>query len=319
MVKHFQSVSNLAVDEQVRDVFKSWHDWLFNERKLSGNTRTAYLNDVEAFFCFFSEHIGSNISMVSLQELTITDLRSFLADRKRSGLSNTSMARNVSSIRSFFYFLNKFGHLKNEAINLLTSPKIPQAIPKALEQDEALSLLETSSNTSVQPWVKSRDKAIFALMYGCGLRIGEIIALDGSDIPLSDAIIVNGKGSKQRLVPVIPIIRESVAEYMSLCPFTISKDGPAFFGVRGNRLNPGVIQRSMRAIRGILGLPAIATPHSLRHSFGTHLLMNGGDLRSIQELLGHASLSTTQRYTAVDTNFLKEVHQKFHPRAELKE
>ena len=319
MAKHFQPVSNLVLDQQVLHVFKSWQDWLFNERKLSENTRMAYLKDVEAFFCFFSKHIGSNISMLSLQQLTIADLRSFLADRKRSGLSNTSMARNVSSIRSFFYFLNKFGHLKNEAINLLTSPKIPQAIPKALDEDEALSILEKPSSTNMQPWVKSRDKAIFALMYGCGLRIGEIIALDGSDIPLSDAIIVKGKGNKQRLIPIMPIIRDSVAEYMSLCPFTISKDGPAFFGVRGNRLNPGVVQRSMRLIRGSLGLPATATPHSLRHSFGTHLLVNGGDLRSIQELLGHASLSTTQRYTAIDTNYLKEVHQKFHPRAELKE
>ena len=319
MAKHFQSVSDLAADRQVLDLFKSWQDWLFNERRLSGNTRTAYLSDVESFFCFLSKHIGSNISMVNLQKLSITDFRSFLAHRKRSGLSNTSMARNVSSIRSFFYFLNKFDHLKNEAINLLTSPKIPQAIPKALDKDEALSLLETSSKTAMPPWVKSRDKAIFALMYGCGLRIGELIALDGSDIPLSDAIILNGKGNKQRLVPVIPIIRHSVAEYISLCPFTISKNGPAFFGVRGNRLNPGVVQRSMRAIRGSLGLPNTATPHSLRHSFGTHLLMNGGDLRSIQELLGHSSLSTTQRYTAIDTNYLKEVHQKFHPRAELKE
>ena len=318
MAKHFQSVSELGTDKQVLNVFKGWQDWLFNERRLSGNTRTAYLNDVETFFYFLSKHIGSSISMLNLQQLSITDLRSFLAHRKRSGLSNTSMARNISSIRSFFYFLNKFGHLKNEAINLLTSPKIPQAIPKALDKDEALSLLETTPGTAMQPWVKSRDKAIFALMYGCGLRIGEIIALNGSDIPLSDAIIVNGKGNKQRLVPVIPIIRHSVAEYMSLCPFTISKNGPAFFGVRGNRLNPGVVQRSMRAIRGSLGLPATATPHSLRHSFGTHLLMNGGDLRSIQELLGHASLSTTQRYTAIDTNYLKEVHQKFHPRAELK-
>ena len=168
----------------------------------------AYVKDVEAFCCFFSKHIGSNISMMSLQQLTIADFRSFLADRKRSGLSNTSMARNVSSIRSFFYFLNKFGHLKNEAINLLTSPKIPQAIPKALDKDEALSILEKPSSTTMQPWVKSRDKAIFALMYGCGLRIGEIIALDGSDIPLSDAIIVNGKGNKQRLIPIMPIIRD---------------------------------------------------------------------------------------------------------------
>ena len=221
MAKHFQTGSNLVLDQQVLHVFKSWQDWLFNERKLSENTRMAYVKDVEAFCCFFSKHIGSNINMINLQQLTIADVRSFLADRKRSGLSNTSMARNVSSIRSFFYFLNKFDHLKNEAINLLTSPKIPQAIPKALDKDEALSILEKPSSTTMQPWVKSRDKAIFALMYGCGLRIGEIIALDGSDIPLSDAIIVNGKGNKQRLIPIMPIIRDSVAEYMSLCPFTI--------------------------------------------------------------------------------------------------
>ena len=314
MENHSHVVSNDFIDREVVQVFENWRDWLSSERRLAENTQIAYVNDVTAFFHFFSEHIGSNISMVNLQQLTITDLRSFLANRKRTGLSNTSMARKVSSIRNFFYYLNKFNHLKNEAINLLTSPKIPQAIPKALEQREAFSLLETPHGESTHPWVNARDRAVFSLLYGCGLRIGEIIALNGHDIPLSDSIIVNGKGNKQRLVPVIPIIRELVKAYMEICPFGFSKDGPAFFGVRGQRLNPGVIQRSMRSMRGILGLPPTATPHSLRHSFGTHLLMNGGDLRAIQELLGHASLSTTQKYTAIDTNYLKEVHRKFHPR-----
>ena len=314
MENHSHVVSNDFIDREVVQVFENWRDWLSSERRLAENTQIAYVNDVTAFFHFFSEHIGSNISMVNLQQLTITDLRSFLANRKRTGLSNTSMARKVSSIRNFFYYLNKFNHLKNEAINLLTSPKIPQAIPKALEQREAFSLLETPHGESTHPWVNARDRAVFSLLYGCGLRIGEIIALNGNDIPLSDSIIVNGKGNKQRLVPVIPIICELVKAYMEICPFGFSKDGPAFFGVRGQRLNPGVIQRSMRSMRGILGLPPTATPHSLRHSFGTHLLMNGGDLRAIQELLGHASLSTTQKYTAIDTNYLKEVHRKFHPR-----
>ena len=314
MENHSHVVSNDFIDREVVQVFENWRDWLSSERRLAENTQIAYVNDVTAFFHFFSEHIGSNISMVNLQQLTITDLRSFLANRKRTGLSNTSMARKVSSIRNFFYYLNKFNHLKNEAINLLTSPKIPQAIPKALEQREAFSLLETPHGESTHPWVNARDRAVFSLLYGCGLRIGEIIALNGNDIPLSDSIIVNGKGNKQRLVPVIPIICELVKAYMEICPFGFSKKGPAFFGVRGQRLNPGVIQRSMRSMRGILGLPPTATPHSLRHSFGTHLLMNGGDLRAIQELLGHASLSTTQKYTAIDTNHLKEVHRKFHPR-----
>ena len=314
MENHSHVVSNDFIDREVVQVFENWRDWLSSERRLAENTQIAYVNDVTAFFHFFSEHIGSNISMVNLQQLTITDLRSFLANRKRTGLSNTSMARKVSSIRNFFYYLNKFNYLKNEAINLLTSPKIPQAIPKALEQREAFSLLETPHGESTHPWVNARDRAVFSLLYGCGLRIGEIIALNGNEIPLSDSIIINGKGNKQRLVPVIPIIRELVKAYMEICPFGFSKGGPAFFGVRGQRLNPGVIQRSMRSMRGTLGLPPTATPHSLRHSFGTHLLMNGGDLRAIQELLGHASLSTTQKYTAIDTNYLKEVHRKFHPR-----
>ena len=241
MENHSHVVSNDFIDREVVQVFENWRDWLSSERRLAENTQIAYVNDVMAFFHFFSEHIGSNISMVNLQQLTITDLRSFLANRKRTGLSNTSMARKVSSIRNFFYYLNKFNHLKNEAINLLTSPKIPQAIPKALEQREAFSLLETPHGESTHPWVNARDRAVFSLLYGCGLRIGEIIALNGNDIPLSDSIIVNGKGNKQRLVPVIPIIRELVKAYMEICPFGFSKNGPAFFGVRGQRLNPGVI------------------------------------------------------------------------------
>ena len=264
---------------------------------------------------FLKDHLGSTINVTNLEQLNVRDFRSYLVRRKQTGLSNTSMARTVSSIRNFFSYASKVKGVQNNSINLITSPKIPESLPKALNKEQTRSIIEMSANVSEVPWVQARDKAIFLLLYGCGLRIGEVIALDAKDVPMSETALIKGKGGKQRVVPVLPVVQRAVEIYLSKCPYHVSDDTPAFFGIRGKRLNPGVVQRLMRKMRTALGLSNSATPHSLRHSFGTHLLVNGGDLRAIQELLGHTSLSTTQRYTEVNSEHLKQVHTNYHPRA----
>ena len=304
--------SRITVDLAV--ICRAWQHWVTFERKLSIHTQKAYERDLTMFFIFISEHIGSTLDLIALQKLTISDFRAHLAECKRNGLSNGSVARNVSSIRSFFRYISVNYNIQNIAINMITSPKISHSLPKALTQEEANSVLADTSNTSNLQWVKARDISIFYLLYGCGLRIGEVISLNGSDIPLSETIMVDGKGGKQRLIPVLPAVQTAVKLYVNLCPFNLADNGPAFLGVRGKRLNPGVVQRTMRKVRAALQLSDSATPHALRHSFGTHLLINGGDLRSIQELLGHASLSTTQRYTEVNSAHLQQVHKNAHPR-----
>ncbi|MBH68505.1 MAG: recombinase XerC [Rhodospirillaceae bacterium] len=294
--------------------YRAWQRWVTFERKLSIHTQRAYERDLKMFLIFISEHIGSTVNLTTLQKLSISDFRAYLADCHRNGLSNGSIARNLSSLRSFFRYISVNNNVQNIAINMITSPKIPHSLPKALTQEEANSVLTDTSNTSNLQWVKARDIAIFYLLYGCGLRIGEVISLNGADMPLSKTIVVDGKGGKQRLIPILPAVQTAVELYLNLCPYNLADDGPAFLGVRGKRLNPGVIQRTMREVRATLQLSDSATPHALRHSFGTHLLINGGDLRSIQELLGHASLSTTQRYTELNSTHLQQVHKNAHPR-----
>ena len=225
------------------------------------------------------------------------------------------MGRALSALRSFFRYLDKNDLASNQAIRSVKRPKTPHAVPKPLSPEAALASIDMVDALDVTPWVAARDTAILMLLYGCGLRISEALGMQREDAPLRDAIRIVGKGNKERVVPVLPVVAESVEAYVGLCPFVMPADGPLFIGVRGKRLNPGVVQRQMRQVRAALGLPDTATPHALRHSFATHLLSSGGDLRSIQELLGHASLSTTQRYTEVNTDQLQRVYRESHPRA----
>jgi integrase/recombinase XerC len=224
----------------------------------------------------------------------------------------------MSSVRGFFRFLEKRGLARNAAIGMVGAPRPPKSVPKALGVAEALEAIGSVGGLGRERWLAARDTALLMLLYGCGLRIGEALALDRADAPRGDALVVTGKGRKQRLVPVLPAVKQALADYLALCPYKGSGDDPLFVGARGERLNSGVAQRQVRRLRAALDLPETATPHAFRHSFATHLLAGGGDLRTIQELLGHASLSTTQRYTDVDAKHLEAVYLRAHPRARAK-
>ena len=298
-----------------REAIADWRTWMEHERRVSPNTIDAYCRDLAAFFIFMAEHLGAVPSLSNLESLDARDYRSFLAQRSRHGLSPSSVARCMSTIRNFYRFLNRTRGISNAVIKTIRSPRAQKLIPKPLDSSQAKDLLTTIKDTQGEPWLIARDLALFSLLYGCGLRIAEGLSLNDADVKDLDTVRVTGKGNKQRIVPVLPSVGESIENYLNLRPFQYSPNDALFRGLRGKRLNPGVVQRRMRELRKTLGLPETATPHALRHSFATHLLSAGGDLRTIQELLGHSSLSTTQRYTKVDANRLFEVYQKSHPRS----
>jgi integrase/recombinase XerC len=293
----------------------AWRDWLAGERRLAANTVVAYEHDVAAFLTFLGRHLGGPASLDDLSRLTPSDFRSYLADGSARGLARPSLARGLAAVRSFFRFLDRRGVAHVPAIHAVGTPRTPRRLPKPLTVRDALDSLSAVQDLSDEPWIALRDTALLTLLYGCGLRIGEALALTRAQAPKGDALVVRGKGGKERVVPVLPVVAHAIADYLSACPMPLPADGPLFVGVRGRPLNAGVAQRQMRRLRMLLGLPETATPHAFRHSFATHLLAGGGDLRTIQELLGHASLSTTQRYTDVDAAHLAAVHRRAHPRA----
>ena len=297
------------------EAVKAWQLWLGAERRCSDHTLDAYGRDLSNFFAFQAQHQGQLPDLAVLAQIGTNDVRAWLAARTAEGLARSSLARSMSTLRNFFHYLDRNELVHNPVIAKVKGPRPPHSIPKALSQDETLDALKQAAIMYDDPWLAARDVALFTLLYGCGLRLGEALSMNGSDIPKSATMVITGKGRKQRLVPVLPIVRDSIADYLAQCPYVIGPTDPLFIGARGDRLNPGVVQRQMRRLRPHLGLPDTATPHALRHSFATHLLAGGGDLRTIQELLGHASLSTTQRYTSVDAAALLRVHQKAHPRA----
>ena len=253
--------------------------------------------------------------MKDLRGLKTADFRSYLAHRANTGVARSSIARGMSTLRNFFRFLERSDLVHNPAVKAVKTPRLPQTVPKALDEDDALAAITSAGEMYDEPWLSARDTALFLMLYGCGLRIGEALSLTCGDTPKSDTLRVMGKGQKERIVPVLPVVREAIDAYRKLCPFTTDNNSPLFVGKRGKVLNPGVVQRQVRRLRAMLGLAQTATPHALRHSFATHLLAKGGDLRTIQELLGHASLSTTQRYTVVDAARLAKVYDAAHPRA----
>lgn len=292
-----------------------WLRWLAHERRASPHTVDAYRRDLFAFFSFLAGHLGEVPGAEELGALRATDFRSYLAHRQAGGLAATSLARSLSTVRSFFRFLEKAGIAHNPALTTVRTPKRPHAVPKPLRTEDAKAALALAAAGPAEEWISLRDAAVLTLLYGCGLRISEALGLNRDALPLGRTLTITGKGSKQRMVPVLPVVREAVDAYAALVPFPLGPGDPLFVGVRGRRLDPGVVQKRMRALRVALGLPETATPHALRHSFATHLLAGGGDLRSIQELLGHASLSTTQRYTEVDAAKMLDVYEDAHPRA----
>ena len=292
-----------------------WRDWLAYERQASAHTLANYGGDLAAFLAFLAEHLGGPADLDDLERLGVADFRSWLARRRAAGKAATSTARALSAVRSFFKRLERTGRLQSPALAAIGSPRKPHAVAKPLSPPLAKATLAAAGELTETGWIGLRDVAVLTLLYGAGLRIAEALALNAGEFGDGDSLIVRGKGNKERMVPVLPAVAAAIARYRAACPYRLVADGPLFVGARGKRLRPEIVQRLMRRLRGALGLPASATPHALRHSFASHLLARGGDLRTIQELLGHASLSSTQRYTEIDGGHLLRVYDASHPRA----
>ncbi len=303
----------------VREAVEDWLVYLATERQLAANTSEAYGRDIGQFLAFLAKHLNRLPDMKQLLSLSSRDVRAFLAARRGEGVGSRSLARTLSALRMFYKFLERRGIGKNDAIRAVSLPKLPHSVPKPLTAPKATALVDGADIMSpdAPEWIVARDTAVLALLYGSGLRISEALTLQRKDAPVKgrDMLRVHGKGGKTRVVPVLPIAREAVERYLALCPVRLASDGPLFIGARGKQLSPRIIQLKVAGARVALGLPDTATPHALRHSFATHLLGAGADLRAIQELLGHASLSTTQGYIEVDRAHLLKIYESAHPRA----
>ncbi len=306
----------------VADALEAWRDWLKSERRLAVHTLIAYEHDVATFLGFMANYLGETPTLDALARLKPAEFRAWLAERSRQGMARTSTARAFSSVRSFFRFLDKNKLAHNASISIIQTPKLPRSVPKALSERDMEDLLDAESDQERAPWIDLRDAAVLVLLYGAGLRIGEALALTKSQVDEllksgRDTLAVTGKGNKTRLVPLLPQALQALRAYRDACPWlaTAKPSDRVFVGARGGALDPAIVQKRVREIRRELGLAESVTPHALRHSFATHLLGAGGDLRTIQELLGHASLSTTQRYTDVDSARLAAVYRAAHPRA----
>ncbi len=292
--------------------------WLDARKALAGasdNTIAAYQGDIADFLSFMTMHHAEPQGLGAIARISVGDMRSWMADARKSGVGARSLARKLSAVKSFYRWLAEREGFEPTAVLSTRTPKFQNKLPRPLAKDAARAMIETVELQSDSDWVAARDVAVVTLLYGCGLRISEALGLTGADTPLPQVLRIIGKGGKERVVPVLPVAREAVDTYLRLCPHPQDTDQAIFRGVRGKPLGPRAIQQVMAKARMQLGLPATATPHAMRHSFATHLLEAGGDLRTIQELLGHASLSTTQAYTAVDTARLMEVYNQAHPRA----
>ncbi|MBM3520107.1 MAG: tyrosine recombinase XerC [Alphaproteobacteria bacterium] len=301
------------------DAAKAAQDWLSalkSLRRASPKTLEAYGRDIGQFASFLMDHLGSPATVDDLARLSAADFRAFLARRRMGGAGSRSLARQLSAIRSFYRFAERDGLFRNGALSVLQAPKLPHLVPKPLTVAAASRLAdgEGLGDGEAPAWIEARDHAVFLLLYACGLRISEALGLSPRQAK-AEPLVVIGKGNKARLVPVLPQVRMAIGRYLDLCPFALAENLPLFRGARGGALSPRVIQYRIEKLRGALGLPDTATPHALRHSFASHLLGNGADLRVIQELLGHASLSTTQIYTEVDRAHLLAQYRKAHPRA----
>ncbi|WP_319824604.1 tyrosine recombinase XerC [Thalassovita sp.] len=303
------------ISPAARDALQTWLDGLRALNGASDNTQEAYRRDVLDFLAFITAHKGEPQGLQALERVTVSDMRAWMAHTRGTGIAARSMARKLSAVKSFFRWLAEREGFEPTAVLSTRSPKFHRKLPRPLDENAARDMIETVEMQSPKDWIAARDMAVVTLLYGCGLRISEALGLTGRDIPLGDSLRIVGKGDKERIVPVIGAARQAVDRYLHLCPYTMEPDLPVFRGTRGGKLNPRQIQLVMEKARMQLGLPSTATPHAMRHSFATHLLNAGGDLRAIQELLGHASLSTTQAYTAVDLDRLLDVYERTHPKA----
>jgi integrase/recombinase XerC len=296
---------------------ESWLRHLGAERRMSPKTVEAYRRDVLQFLEFLAEHLGGAPSLQDLAALAPADVRAFMAARRSSGIGSRSLMRMLAGTRAFARFLERNGKGKVGALAAVRAPKVGKTLPRPLTAANAKQTADPgmAAGDGREPWIHARDAAVLALLYGSGLRISEALGLKRADFSSDNAITVTGKGRKQRMVPVLPQVQKLIDAYVSLCPYDLPFDDRLFVGAKGGPLSPRIVQLAMARLRGALGLPETATPHALRHSFATHLLSRGGDIRSIQELLGHASLATTQIYTEVDAGRLIEAYRNAHPRA----
>lgn len=304
-----------GIDPVLAEAVAGWRNHLAAERRLSAHSVAAYGHDIASFLGFLVHYRGAVPGLAMLSALTVQDFRAFLAARRKDGLEAASLARALSALRNLFRYLDRHDLARNDALAVVRGPKRPRRLPRPVAEAAATQLVDEAGQDALEPWVQARDAAVVALLYGCGLRLSEALALTKADLPLGDMLRVTGKGGKVRLVPVLPVVAQAVDHYRRLMPFAQAPKEALFRGVRGGPLGPRQVQKLMTRLRVALGLPASATPHALRHSFASHLLAAGGDLRTIQDLLGHASLSTTQVYTKVDSAQLIGVYEKAHPRA----
>lgn len=295
----------------LRDQLVRWYDYLRAEKNVSKHTLRAYTADVTGFIRFLCHHHASAPSLGNLSDASLRDFRAWMSARAMDGASAATRARSLSGVKNFLSWLDRQGIMHNAAIKTVRAPKLPHKLPRPLSDRQAFLILDQPGDGD---WVSLRDRALFTLLYGCGLRIDEALSANIADLPRDGFMTVRGKGRKERQVPVLAGVIAALDAYRADCPFAETRDRPIFMGERGNRLHQGVAQKILRDMRANLGLPATATPHALRHSFATHLLQNGANLREIQELLGHASLSTTQRYTEINAEELIKVYKAAHPR-----
>lgn len=309
-----------ATTPEVAQAVAGWLSYLGAERRYADNTLEAYERDARQFLTFLSAGWQAPVSFAKLNTLAATDFRAFLASRRDDGTGSRSLARSLSALRSLFRYLERIGVLQNRSVLTVALPKLPPRLPKPLTEVKSKEVVDEAvidGEMSEHPWTGPRNQAVLLLLYGSGLRISEALSLNRKDAPLPprDVLRIKGKGGRERLTPVLPVAQAAVSDYLEKCPHPLEPQSPLFVGVKGGRLNPRIVQLLIARLRGNLGLPVTATPHALRHSFATHLLSRGADLRVIQELLGHASLSTTQGYTAVDRDRLFQAYSKAHPRA----
>jgi integrase/recombinase XerC len=296
------------------DLTRSWCASLANERRLSAHTLRAYSATLDRFLAHLNQTHGRPADLTLLASLQSADIRAFLSARRSEGFANISTARELSALRTFSRWLLERHGTAIGGIDGVTSPKVKKGLPRPISPADARALADTTGEYHEEPWLQARDTAVLLLLYGAGLRIGEALALTGSVLPLPETLPITGKGRRQRTIVLLPVVRDAINQYVALSPWPQSREAPLFRGARGGPLDPGVLRTTMRKARTALGLPESATPHALRHSFATHLLARGADLRTIQELLGHASLSSTQIYTGIDTARLLDVYRSAHPR-----
>jgi integrase/recombinase XerC len=309
-----------CADQTIASEMARWLSHLGAERRLSPKTLEAYQRDLRQCLEFLCEHWGARVSLAHFAALEASDIRAFMAMRRADEIGSRSLMRSLAGLRSFGRFLEREGKGKVGALSAIRAPKIGKSLPKPIHVAAAKRLTDADERAGEEreTWVLVRDAAVMALLYGSGLRISEALSLKRREVPLpgaGDVLTVTGKGNKTRMVPVLANVLQLIADYVAMCPHPLPQDGPIFVGARGGPLSPRIIQLTMQRLRGALGLPDSATPHALRHSFATHLLSRGGDLRAIQELLGHSSLSTTQVYTGIDSERLLEVYRSAHPRS----